>query len=132
VYENSKKETVAFIKIIPAGTSAKLLERVKGEGTVEKLTVRFYPGQQKSLQVRAIIIHKGNKIEDLITYPEGGDSYLSGDDDSLVFNIVIPVENDDEIAISVKNIDASNDYTLMAFLEIDYYGGKNRVVGGAL
>lgn len=128
----NKKETIAFIKNIAASTDLKLSERVKGEGTIEKFTVRFYPGQERSLQVRATVIHKGNKTEDLVTYPEGGENYLSGDDDSLSFNIVIPVENDDEIVLYVKNIDATYEYTLVAYIEIDYFGGKNRVVGGVM
>jgi hypothetical protein len=125
----SKKEIISFREVIPAGTVVALEfnERVKGDGTVETLKVRFYRGQQKSLEVYPFIRHKGNKDESLITFA-GNTRHLSGDDDYFIYNVVTPVENDDQIMVQVKNIDPTNPYTMVVDVEIDYYGGKNRVI----
>jgi hypothetical protein len=128
----NKKETILFNKVIPANTQGKISERIKMEGTVERVEVRFYRGQQKALQIIPVVLHKGQKSEPLITFPEGTDGYLAGDDDNFKFDIVIPIENDDEVVIYYKNTDLTYDYTLMVHVSIDYYGGKNRVVGGVI
>lgn len=121
-------EPISFVAVIPPLQTRKFAERVKADGTVEKLKVRFFAGQEKSLQVRPYILHKGRKIEDLVTYPEGTNEYLCGDDDYLEFDLSIPVENDDEIVIAVSNMDIDDPYTLNVSVMIDYYGGKMRVV----
>jgi len=126
----NKKEPIVFKAVIAPGETKKFSERIKGDGTIEQMKVRFFQGQQKSLLVRPYVLHKGNKIEDLITYPEGTDTYLSGDNDYLEFDLVVPVENDDQLVIWVQNVDpdALDPYTLNLSVMIDYYGGKSRVV----
>jgi hypothetical protein len=64
-----KKEVISFRSTIPAGETLDFTERVKADGTIEKLTVRFYQGQQKALEVVPRVIHKGEKIEDMLSYP---------------------------------------------------------------
>lgn len=128
----TKKEPIYFSTSVPAnGGKVRLTERIKGSGTIEEVRVRFFPGQQKALQVRPFVKHKGGeygKIEELITYPSGGDQFLSGDDDNLIFDAIVPVVNDDEIVVEATNTDPDDAYTLHVVIMIDYYGGADRVV----
>lgn len=124
----TSKEVISFRALIQPGQVVKFHERIKGDATIEQVRVRFYIGQQKALHVRPYVVHRGNKPEDLITYPEGTDAFLSGDDDYLDFPCVVPVGNDDEAYVWVQNTDADNAYTLVVDMVIDYYGGKSRVV----
>lgn len=128
----SKKEVVSFRKTIPAGQTIILYERIKAQGTVEELRVRFYPGQARELRVYPIILHKGDQAENMLTYAESSDNYLSGDDDNLIMPSIVPVDNDDQIKITAINTNATYDYTLVVDVVIDYFAGKNRVVSGVV
>jgi hypothetical protein len=126
------KEVVSFRKLVPAGVTDVLSERIKGPGTVEGFRIRFYPGQQLSLKVWVVIEHKGGLTESLVTFAETSDEFLSGDDDRMEFDVVASVENDDFLKIKVFNSDMVNDYNLAVDVTIDYYGGTQRVIGGLL
>lgn len=128
---SNRKEVISFRKRITAGQTVGFSERVKAAGTVEGVKVKFYVGQEKSLQVYPYIEHKGRKYESLITYPEGTDNYLSGDDEDNTYDVVVPVDNDDYVKVNVTNTSAY-DYDLSCDISIDYYGGKNRIVGGGV
>lgn len=125
-----KKEYMVFRKTIPANTTIPIVfkERIKGDGTVESLDVRFYIGQQKMLQVNPYIEHKNEMIESLVQFQDDCDQFLAGDDDRFSFNPIIPVENNEQVCVSVINNDPVNDYTLMVTVGVDYYGGTRRVV----
>jgi len=128
----NKQEVISFKKVIPAGTVAEYSERVKGEGTVEKISATFYEGQNGLLHVRPYIQHKGEKIEDLITYPTGCEKYIAGNAESnKVYDVCVSVENDDDIYVFVDNTSAE-DLTLTVEIVVDYYEGKNRVIGGVI
>jgi hypothetical protein len=129
---DNKKEVIAIRKTIPAGTTVDILERIKAPGTVEELRVRFYAGQERELHVFPVILHKGNQAENLLTYPNGSENYLSGEDDALIFPCVLSVDNDDQLKITAININATYNYTLSVDIVIDYYAGKNRVAGGVV
>jgi hypothetical protein len=125
----NKKEVISFRKLIPPSTTmAVYREVVKADGTVEELRVRFYQGQQKSLQVTPHVNHKGNQFESLVNYADNTDQFLSGDNDYFVMPVVVSVEYLDYIEVYVTNTDATNAYTLSVDVIVDYYGGKNRVV----
>ena len=126
------KESISFRKQILAGTNDVLHERIKGQGTIEGMRVRFYPGQQLDLQVRVFVEHKGGLMEELVTYPSTTRQYLAGDDDNVIIDCVISVENDDFLKVSVVNVDLVNNYDLAVDVYVDYYGGSSRVVGGVL
>lgn len=123
----NKKEPIVFIKTIPAGTTDVLSERIKADGTIEGLIIRFFSGQENSLQVRPFVEHRGGLIEELVTYPSTTDRFLSGDDDYDEIPVSIPVRNDDYLKVSVTNT-SIYDYTLKVTIIVDYLGGMTRVV----
>jgi hypothetical protein len=124
----NKKEVISFRKVIPANSTDVLAERIKTDGTIEQLSVKFYQGQQKALKVIPFVEHKGHMIEQMLTYPSTTDSYLSGDNDYFKYDIVIPVAYDDYIKVQVINTDLVNAMTVVVDVTIDYFGGKQRVV----
>lgn len=129
----NKKEVISFRQPINPNTVDQIFKtRVKSDGTVEEVRVRFYRGQQLALQVDPIVFHKGNKREDLIYYAQGTHNYLAGDDDYFVYPVVVPVEADDYVSVMVSNTDPANTYTMCVDIILDYYGGKDRIVGGVI
>lgn len=127
-YATNKKEVFSFRRIVSGGESGYLDARIKSPGTVEEVRARFYQGQQRSLKVRPIVLHKGNKTENLLTFADGTDPYLSGDNDYLTFPIVVTVDYDDTLRVYYDNTDNANDYTLSIDVIVDYYGGTDRVL----
>jgi len=123
----NKQEPLLFKQNVPAGTILNLQERIKADGTIENIKVRFFAGQEMDLKVRPILIKKGDMYVDLIKYV-GEDKELSGDDDIYSFDTSISVENDDEVLVIAENKSVDFDYTLFCIVQIDYYGGKKRVV----
>lgn len=131
----NKKEVIVFRKNVPPNSKGRIMERVKDNGTIEKLMLRFYMGQELKLGVWPYIKHNGNKIESMVTI--AGDEtrdnlYLTGDDDQLVFDVVIPVYYDDEIIVEYENTSSEYEYNLVCDITIDYYLGTDRIVGGVI
>jgi len=123
----NKKETIMFQQDVPPNTSVVLKERIKGAGTIEKVKVRFYSGQEFALQVEPYIMKKGDMKTSLITY-NGDVNYLKGEDDNFSFSPVLQVFNDDELHVSATNTDLVNTYSISVMVEVDFYGNENRVV----
>lgn len=121
-----KKEVISFRKVIEPNKTDVIAERVKSDGTIEEIKVRFYPGQEKALQVVPFVEHKGQQIEQLISFPNTTDHYLSGDNDYFIYDISVPVEYDDFLKVEAKNTSVDFSYTLVVDIVIDYLGGKNR------
>ena len=121
----NKREVISFRKSIAAGASDVIRERVKAPGTLEEVRVRFNPGQANSLRIRPVVEHKGNRLEDLVTYPSGTNQFLSGDDDYLILPCSIVVDNDDFVEIIATNTGAFT-YTIVCDVVIDYLYGSER------
>jgi hypothetical protein len=128
-----RKEVISIRQTIPANTVNMIItERIKSPGTLEEIRVRFYPGVERDLHVYPSVQHKGNKTTQMLTFPQGTEQFLSGDDDYLILPVVLAVDNDDNIKIMVTNVNTTYDYTLSIDVVIDYYGGKNRVTSGGV
>lgn len=127
----SKKEVIVSRKTVLSGTNDTIEERVKGEGTIEEVRIRFYSGEQLSLKINPYVEHKGEKNENLLTYPKGTDNFITGDDDPFVFPVCVPVSNDDIIKIFYENTGTAES-RLAVDIVVDYYAGRDRVVGGVI
>jgi hypothetical protein len=121
----NKREVVSFRKSIAAGASDIIRERVKSNGTLEEVRVRFNPGQANTLRIRPVVEHKNNRLEDLVTYPVGTNQFLSGDDDYLILPCSITVENDDFVEVIANNTGAFT-YTIVVDIVVDYLFGTER------
>jgi hypothetical protein len=114
-----KAEVIAIRKDIPAGETGIFTEMIKDDGRIQEVRARFYSGQERALKVRPYISHKAQRIEDLFTYVEGSENYLSGDDDTFVFPASVKVEYDDELKVWYENSSAYT-YTLVLDIVIVY------------
>lgn len=121
------KEVIPFVVNVPPNTTGSLKERIKADATVEEVNLRFYPGQQRDLEVRPKLQRTGNRVEDLITYPKGANDWIAGDDDNIRLDISVTAQLDDEIVIFYSNKDTVNIYTLVVYVTVDYREGKNNV-----
>lgn len=119
-----KAEVMSFRQDIQPLQTLTLTERIKDTGEVSEIRIRFYPGQERSLQVRPFVQLFNSMSEDLFTWAGGStEKFLSGDDDYLVFPVTANVVADDLIAVWVSNTDANYVYTLVCDVVISYYGG---------
>lgn len=121
----NKREVISFRKSIAAGASDIIRERVKSNGTLEEVRVRFNPGQANTLRIRPVVEHKNNRMEDLVTYPAGTNQFLSGDDDYLILPCSITVENDDFVEVIANNTGGFT-YTIVVDIVVDYLFGTER------
>lgn len=115
-----KSEVVSFRTKLAAGQSITLKERVKADGQLTEIRVRFYPGNQLALKVKPYVKHKGNKDEDVFTYAAGTDSLLAGDDDYFVFPVTVDVENDDEVVVFAQNTETTFTYSVVVDMVLQY------------
>lgn len=118
-----KAEVMSFRREITPGQSLVLTERIKDRGEVSEVRIRFYPGQERSLQVRPFLQLFNLQTEDLFTWAgNSSESWLSGDDDYFVFPVSASVVPDDNVAVWVNNTDATYTYTLVCDVVVNYYG----------
>lgn len=128
---SNKKEVIIFRKLIAPGEKLTFEERIKENGTIESVKLRFYSGQEMNLKVYPFVRHTGNRIENFTTSPTN-EPYIMGDDDAFVFDVVIPVWNDDTLTVMVENASLTYSYNMVCDITVDYYSGTDRVVGGVV
>lgn len=120
-----KKEIISFRSNISALDDTSFKERIKDNGVIEELRIRFNPGCQNTLLVNPYVSHKIKKREDLITFAEGTQTFISGDNDYFVFPVYIPVEYDDDLIVECQSIDTLYDHMLAIDIVISYEGSYN-------
>lgn len=114
-----KKEIISIRKDINSGETVQFKERLKANGALVNVNVRFYPGVENDLKVEPYILHKGNKREDIVTYTEGANAYISGDDDTFTFPVYVEFQYDDEFVVEAENV-GGYAYTLVVDAIIEY------------
>lgn len=120
-YENWLLAEGEFIALdFEKKNDSRIKERLKDNGTVQEIRIRFYPGVERTLKVRPYILHKAGRAEDLFTYPSGTDPYITGDDDYLEFSVLVDFEYDDEIVVEYENT-GNYPYTLSCDIVVNYY-----------
>jgi hypothetical protein len=118
-----KAEVLAIRKQIAAGATGTLSERIKDDGRISEVRARFYAGQERALRVKPYILHKAQRTEDMFTYVEGSEEFLSGDDDTFTFPVSVGVQYDDELKVWYQNT-SSFEYTLVLDIVIIYTEGE--------
>lgn len=131
VYQSEKVESIVIRQTIGIGASGEISERIKAPGTIEGMRVIFPPGPSGLLHVIPYVKRHGGKLDPLLTFPSGSNGYISGDNMILPFPVTFAVKNDEEIIILYNNLDTVV-HELMVDVFVDYYGGGQRIIGGAL
>jgi hypothetical protein len=123
-----KKEVIAIRRDMQPLEEVTIKERVKYNGFIQSIYLRFYAGQEEELKVLPYVVHKGQKVEHFFTFGEDTDNLLAGEDDSLSFGLTIPIELDDEIHVRITNTNDTYNYTAVCYIEVVYdfekAGGK--------
>lgn len=123
-----KAEVISFRKDINPNSSETLRERVKADGSLIEIRVRFYPGQERSLQIRPFVQLFNNLQEDVFTYGDGTtENYLSGDDDYFIYPVQVDLKMDDVVCILATNTDSTYAYTCVVDCVIQYFGTEGIV-----
>lgn len=123
-FTTSRMEPIIIQIDCAGGASGEIRERVKANGVVRQIMLRFYTGQQLDLHIMPFVMHTGKRREDLVTYPEGARQYLSGEDDQMVIPTQVNVYYDDEIVVRYENQDPDNTYTVVVYVHLDYTIGS--------
>lgn len=123
----NKKESIKFFRRLAPGETITLSERIKGDGLITAIKGMFYSGQALKLHIKPMVLKNQIMVTNLVSFPEDGEQYLAGDDEAINHEIAIEVSNDDMLKVWAENID-TDIITLSLTIEVDYYGGKNRVV----
>jgi hypothetical protein len=112
--------SVSHSEFVPQEESV-IRERLKDNGQVQEVRVRFYPGVERTLQVSPYVLHKNNRREDFFTYPEGTEPYITGDNDYLIFPCSLDFQYDDEICIEYNHAGGDFPYTLAVDVVVTYH-----------
>ena len=114
---------------VAASGSGEISERVRGDCTLEKVSMRIYIGAQLDLRLTPMIerASAGGIREPIIKYAPGGKQYIDGDDDGFVWSMSVPLQVDDNIVIGYVNNDVANAYDFAVDFEVDYLGGSVRI-----
>jgi len=124
-------EAVSFAETVAPGSTSELTYEVNADATIERLKLRFYPGQQLDHEVRVVIREKGSGRERNVVQTPGV-SVFTGDDDRYTFDLSKPVGSDELIVVKSNNTDTQYRYDTRVNMEVDYRGGKIGALMGKL
>lgn len=115
--------TLVFRKKIPPGSDGYIDALITAHGFVRSCRIRFAAGENGTLEVRPVIILPGNILLDLFSYANGGDSYVSGDDETVSNALKMEVENQTIARVYYKNTGeaGTTDSVLSVDIEVEYY-----------
>lgn len=114
-----KTEVISFRSPVLNLETKQILERVKANGEVRELRIRFYSGQEHALRVQAYVLHVGNRREEFVTFAGDTNNYFSGDDDYFIFPCSCLVGLDDELVVYVNNT-SEFDYNMAVDILVHY------------
>lgn len=117
-----RSDSILFDAKIPSDSKAELRKKIPFNGYIRKMTIVFYPGQEKALQVNPYVLTWGDLAIPLTKFT-GDKSFFSGDDDQFNIGMSQRIKTDDYIVIEVENVSSSYDYDLYVMFEIEYEGG---------
>jgi len=120
-------EAVSFAETVPPGGQSELSYSADGPATIERLKIRFYPGQQLSHEIQVVIREKGSGRERNVIQTPGTDIF-TGDDDVYEFDLSKPLKDDEKLVVKSNNTDTDWSYDTRVNGEIDYRGGRVHAV----
>jgi len=125
-----RKESIRFGKAVGAGDSGSLSYDVVGDATVERVTTRFYPGQELDLHLTPWIKVGSKDERDKITLVQlEGKDFVDGSDDFFEFDVGEKISDGDQIGVDFDNQDSQFSYNFHLAIEIEHAGGTSRFGG---
>lgn len=126
VFESIRRTSYHFAFAIPAAGSGRLSKTIPAPCTIEKMTIRIYPGAVLNVHLDPYILKTNNRRYNVIDYVSGGKQYIDGDNDTLIFDVGHPAQVDDQLVVDYINIDAVNAYDFVVDFEVDFFRGMMR------
>ena len=104
-------QSLVFRKTVPPGESGYIDCDITAHGFV------------RSVRIRPVIILPGNILLDLFKYAQGGDTYVSGDDETIVSDVKMEVENNTIARVYYDNLgeEGTTDSVVNVDIEVEYY-----------
>lgn len=118
------KSGSTIAKQVPAATRDRESWVVPRDGRLEDLAVRIYAGAENTLHLRLYHEQNSGAQETLIT--PIGKTYIDGDDDKWVWDLSIPVRQDDELVVDYENTDGANAHNFRVTFDVDYHNALER------
>jgi hypothetical protein len=118
-----KSEVISFRYDCDPLEEFTLKERMKADGEVKQVNIRFYAGCELALQIKPYVLHKGRRSEDIFTYAQYTLGAITGDDDFFQFPVNLAFEYDDEFCVYFINTDIANTYTVCVDVFVNYDPG---------
>ena len=116
---NNVSRGYTFRKSVAPGDSGYLDAELSAHGFVKRVKIRFAAGENGTLHVRPTVVIPQEIPIDLLAYAQGGDKYVSGDDEEFSSDIKIEIENhsilrvwyeNTGIGTSILNVDITVEY----------------------
>lgn len=116
-----RSDTILFDETIAAGTTGMIIKKkLPYPGYLREMTIEFYPGQQKTLQVNPYMEKAPDIMVKLAKYA-GDRQYFSGDDSKYEVAMNMRFGSQDNICVEVSNTSAFA-YDLYVLFELEYGG----------
>lgn len=123
-FMDMKRTVIPFSFHVPASGKSELTYNMKTQASLEKVTVRIYPGAVLNLHLDPYVLTpKGTRI-DIFDYV--GKKYLDGDNELKPYSVNIPLDVDDMLVVGYENLDAVNGYDFSIDFEVDFWRGALR------
>lgn len=116
---NNVSKASIFRKTIAPGDSGYIDAELTDHGFIKNVKIRFAAGENGTLHVRPTIVLPGDIPVDLLSYADGGDKYVSGDDETVSSDLKFEIENKTKIRVwydntgtgtSFLNVDVTTEY----------------------
>ena len=117
---NNVSRPVLFRKTIAAGDKGCMEAELAAHGVVKRVRVRFAAGENGTLHVRPQAIIPQEIAIDLLQYAEGGDKYISGDDETYEVDCKVEIENHAKIRVWYDNTGSAASF-LDVDVEVEYF-----------
>ncbi len=104
-FENIRNasKTHIFRKAIPAGESGYLESKLVAHGYVDSVRIQFAAGENGTLKIRPVLIIPQEIMIDLFNYAEGGEPYVSGDDETVYNSVRYEIESEAVLRVYYEN-----------------------------
>ena len=117
---NNVSKCYTFRKTISPGTSGYLDAELTAHGVVKSIRIRFAAGENGTLHIRPTVVIPQDIPIDLISYAQGGDKYVSGDDENFQSDVKFEIENHAILRVWYDNTGVGNSF-LNVDIDVEYF-----------
>jgi len=117
---NNVSKTYVFRKTITPGDSGYIDAELSAHGFVKAVKIRFAAGENGTLHIRPTVVIPQDIPIDLLAYAQGGDKYVSGDDETVSSDVKFEIENHALLRVWYDNTGIGNSF-LNVDIEVEYF-----------